>query len=94
MKDRCTVCMERTIFSEINLDAPDRTPRSCVSYGISLQSVWRHCKFRCKIGAWFAHNAPKAQKPLWKHPMIILVEEAQVEVRFDLFGDSANLDAT
>jgi hypothetical protein len=32
MKDRCMVCMERTIFSEINLDAPDRTPRSCVSY--------------------------------------------------------------
>ena len=23
MKDRCTVCMERTIFLEINLDAPD-----------------------------------------------------------------------
>jgi len=31
--------MERTIFSEINLDAPDRTPRSCVSYGILLQYV-------------------------------------------------------
>ena len=48
MQDRCTVCMEHTICSEINLDkpdgtvdAPDRTPRSCVSYGISLQSVWR-----------------------------------------------------
>ena len=39
MKDRCTVCMERTIFSEINLDAPKRTPRSFVSYLISLQSV-------------------------------------------------------
>jgi len=26
-------------------------------------------------------------------PMIILGEEAQVEVWFDLFGDSANLDA-
>ena len=32
-------CMERTIFLEINLDAPDRAPRSCVSYGILLQSV-------------------------------------------------------
>ena len=41
----------------------------------------------------FAHNAPCAQKQLWKHPMIILGEEAQVEGRFDLFGDSANLDA-
>ena len=27
MQDRCTVCDERTIGSEINLDAPDRTPR-------------------------------------------------------------------
>ena len=35
----------------------------------------------------------QAQKPLWKHPMIILGEDAQVEGGFDLFGDSANLDA-
>jgi len=27
MQDRCTVCMERFICSEINLDAPDGTPR-------------------------------------------------------------------
>ena len=26
-EDRCTVCVERTIGSEIILDAPDRTPR-------------------------------------------------------------------
>ena len=26
-QDRCTVCVERTIGSEIILDAPDRTPR-------------------------------------------------------------------
>ena len=26
-KDRCTVCVERTIGSEIILDAPDGTPR-------------------------------------------------------------------
>ena len=26
MQDRCTVCMERTICLEINLDTPDRTP--------------------------------------------------------------------
>ena len=25
MQDRCTVCMERTMCLEINLDAPDRT---------------------------------------------------------------------
>ena len=27
MQDRCTVCAERTIGSEIVLDAPDGTPR-------------------------------------------------------------------
>ena len=27
MQDRCTVCVERTIGSEIVLDAPDGTPR-------------------------------------------------------------------
>ena len=26
MQDRCTVCAERTIGSEIDLDAPDRIP--------------------------------------------------------------------
>jgi len=27
----------------------------------------------------------KAQEPLWKHPIILLGEEAQVEAWFDLF---------
>jgi hypothetical protein len=27
MQDRCTVCVEHTIGSEIVLDAPDGTPR-------------------------------------------------------------------
>ena len=27
MQDRCTVCVERTIGSEIVLEAPDETPR-------------------------------------------------------------------
>ena len=27
MQDRCTVCVKRTIGSEIILDAPDGTPR-------------------------------------------------------------------
>jgi len=48
MQDRCTVCMEHTIRSEINLDKPDGTvdapngiTRLSVSYGISLRSSWR-----------------------------------------------------
>ena len=33
--DRCTVCTERTIGSEIVLDAPDGIPR-CNTSGVSL----------------------------------------------------------
>ena len=32
-------------------------------------------------------------KSFWTHPMELLGEEAQVESRFSLFGDSANVDA-
>jgi hypothetical protein len=28
----------------------------------------------------------------WTHQMVLLGDEAQVEARFSLFGDSANLD--
>jgi hypothetical protein len=34
-----------------------------------------------------------AQKLFWKHRMVLLGDEAQVEARFGLFGDSANLNA-
>ena len=53
-QDRCTVCVEHTIGSDIILDAPDGTPRRHGSCGISLLFVWRQCLCRCKIGAWFA----------------------------------------
>ena len=35
-QDRCTVCTKRTIGSDINLDAPDGTPRWRESCGISF----------------------------------------------------------
>jgi len=38
-------------------------------------------------------SAPKAQKSLWKFPMVLLGEEAHVKARFGLFGESSNLDA-
>ena len=34
-----------------------------------------------------------SQKSFWTHPMVLLGDEAQVEARFDKFGDIANLDA-
>jgi len=39
------------------------------------------------------HNAPLSMKPLLTHLFVLLDEEAQVEARFGLFGDSANVDA-
>ena len=38
-------------------------------------------------------NAPYTKKLFLTHLFVLLDEEAQVEARFDLFGDSANLDA-
>jgi hypothetical protein len=38
-QDRCRVCTECTIDSEIILDLPDGTPRLCGSRGISFRSV-------------------------------------------------------
>jgi hypothetical protein len=38
-------------------------------------------------------NVLEANKFFWMHPIKLLDDEAQVEARFSLFGDSANLDA-
>ena len=57
-QDRCTVCLEHTIGSEIILDTLDGMPRWRGSFGHSLLSVWRQCLCRCKIGAWFALDVP------------------------------------
>ena len=43
MRDRCMICKEHTICLEINLDAPNGTPRWRVSYEILLRSVWIQC---------------------------------------------------
>ena len=46
MQDRCMVCNERTIGSEINLDAPDGTPSVLCNVGHEEShffSVWRQC---------------------------------------------------
>jgi hypothetical protein len=43
VQDRCTVCTERTIGSEIIFDEAGGSPRGRESRGISFQSIWRHC---------------------------------------------------
>ena len=39
-------------------------------------------------------NVPLAQKSFWTHPMVHLGDEAQEEVQFGPFRDSANVDAS
>ena len=53
-QDRCMVCDEHTIGSEIILEAPDGTPRRRGSYRISFWSVWRLLVLvqdRCTVSA-------------------------------------------
>jgi hypothetical protein len=42
-QDRCTVCTEHTIGSEIVSHTPDETPRWRGSCGVSFRSIWRQC---------------------------------------------------
>jgi hypothetical protein len=60
MQDRCTICGERTIGSEIILDAPDGTPRSLGSYLISFWSVQGRCIVyaKCTIGLEIVLDSP------------------------------------
>ena len=56
---------------------------------ISLETVLVSLQDRCKVCA----KHTMAQKLFWTHQMVLLVDEAQVEARFGLFGDSANVDS-
>jgi hypothetical protein len=47
----------------------------------------------CKNGAGLRQMYHRLRESFWTHPMELLGDEAQVEARFSLFGDSANLDA-
>ena len=65
MQDRCTVCVERTIGSEIILDTPDRTPRlscriSLLSFGDSVSVGQDGCTVYAKrtIGSEIILDAP------------------------------------
>jgi hypothetical protein len=92
-QDWCTVCAEHTIGSRIILDALDGTPRWRESCGILFWSIlemeWASVQDRCL----FESYAPQGRKSFWLHPMVLLGDEAQVEVHFGPFGDSVNLDS-
>ena len=53
-----------------------------------LETVLVSAQDRCTV---FAKHT-MAQKSFWTPQMVLLGNEAQVEARFDLFGNSANLD--
>ena len=75
--DRCTVCVERTIGSEIVLDAPDGTPRSRWSCGISLhlEIVLILTQDRCTVCVEQAIGS----EIVWTHPMELLGDMGHVE---------------
>jgi hypothetical protein len=91
MQDRCTLCTECTICSEINLDAPDELLDDVCHmeshFGLFGDSV----RFGVRLVHGFRLMHHRLRKPLWKHPMVLLGEEAQGKACYDLFGDSANL---
>jgi hypothetical protein len=58
VQDSCIVCTERSIGSDVSLDAPNGTPTRRGSCGRSFWSAWRYCQCRCKIGARFVPNIP------------------------------------
>ena len=55
---------------------------------IRLETVLVSLQDRSKVCA----KHTMALKSFWTHQMVLLCDEAQVEARFGLFGDSASLD--
>jgi hypothetical protein len=55
----------------------------------SLKIVFMSVEYRCTVCA----KCTIAPKLFWMHLMVLLGDESQVETRFSLFRDSANLDA-
>jgi hypothetical protein len=95
-QDRCTVCVERTIGSEI---VGECTQWNSLVTWVMWNLVLVHLetvlvsKCRCKICSRFAPNVPQAQKSFWRHPMELLGEMCHVESRFGPFGDNVSVGA-
>ena len=54
---------------------------------IRLETVLVSLHDKCTVCA----KHTMTQKSFWRHQMVLLGDEAQVEARFGPFGDSANL---
>ena len=92
-QDRCTVCAERTIGSEIVLDANDGTPRK---WGY-VESRFSPFGDGVSVGARLVHGLcqmyHRLRKLVWTHLMVLPGDEAEVKAHFGPLEDSANLDA-
>ena len=90
LQDRCTVCMEHTICLEINLAAP------VLDDVCHIESRFGQFRYSVSFGARYVHGLRLMYHSVRNHfgsTCWYFGEEAQVEARFDLFGDSANLEA-
>jgi hypothetical protein len=58
-----------------------------ISFHLEIVQISR--QGRCTVCA----KCTVAEKSFWTQLMALLFDKAQVEARFSLFGDSANLDA-
>jgi hypothetical protein len=58
----------------------------------NLASIRSEMVLASLLGAQFARNLPIGTKSFWRHPMVLIGDEAQIEAHFGPFGDSANLE--
>jgi hypothetical protein len=90
-QNRCTVCAEHAIGSEIIFDAPDELLGDMGQveghFGLLRDGVNLG-----EIGARFALNVPWARKLFSAYPMELLANLGQMEACFGPFGDCVNLD--
>jgi hypothetical protein len=75
---RCTVCAKLSIATKFILDTPngilgDEAPMEA-HFGLFGHSA----NLETRIGRWFASKVPSPQKTFWRHPMVLLGDEAQV----------------
>ena len=91
VQDRCMVCARCTIGLLMVLDAPDGTPRSRWSCGISLhlEIVLILTQDRCTVCVEQAIGS----EIVWTHPMELLGDMGHVESQFFQFGDNVSVGA-
>jgi hypothetical protein len=91
VQNLCTVCTERTIGSEIDLDTPNGTPRSRRSSEslVYLEIVLILMQERCTICV----KRTIGSEIILDAPMELLCDMGLVESHFFLFGDSVTVGA-